>query len=310
MNGVLISGFVAVDMAKAVYPARHLARLRQLGYRIDVDTQRARSDPSFLMEELRSTLDARRRVVDHFWEAEDWDYFEVVITGTDRLHHFLWSALEDSAHPFHGAALEYYGQIDAFLGRMAYRFARLSGQDGPIPGFFLLSDHGFTAIHQEVYLNCWLQEQGYLAFSSRSPESLEELAEGSRAFALDPSRIYLNLRGKYPKGCVSEEQVCRLREELVEKLQNLQCDGLKVVQRVFRREEVYSGPLAEQGPDLVVLSQRGFDLKGSLRQSEVFGRSGLEGMHTWDDAFFFSDEPPREEFCITDCAEIILRTVL
>jgi len=309
IKGVLISGFVAIDMAKAVYPASHRRRLEELGYRIDVDTKRARVDPSFLMEDLRTTLDARERAVDYLWEAEEWDYFEVVVTGTDRLHHFLWSALEDPAHSHHDSVLEYYRQVDAFVGRMADRFARINGQNGPLPGFFFLSDHGFTEIRQEVYLNRWLQQEGYLAFPSEAPESLEEMAEGSRAFALDPSRIYLNVRGKYPKGCMAPEEVPSLREELAEKLQALECDRFKVVRRVFSREEVYSGPLVEQGPDLVVLSRRGFDLKGSLRQQEMFGRSGLEGMHTWDDAFFFSTEPAREGLSITDCAEIILRAV-
>jgi len=42
-------------------------------------------------------------------------------------------------------------------------------------------------------------------------------------------------------------------------------------------------------PDLVLLSHHGFDLKGSVQKRTTSGRSKLQGMHTYDDAFFFSD---------------------
>ena len=42
-------------------------------------------------------------------------------------------------------------------------------------------------------------------------------------------------------------------------------------------------------PDLVLLSHHGFDLKGSVQKWTTSGRSKLQGIHTYDDAFFFSD---------------------
>jgi len=44
LKGVLISGFVAIDLAKAVYPPKELERLKKLNYVIDVDTAAARAD--------------------------------------------------------------------------------------------------------------------------------------------------------------------------------------------------------------------------------------------------------------------------
>jgi hypothetical protein len=41
---------------------------------------------------------------------------------------------------------------------------------------------------------------------------------------------------------------------------------------------------------LVALSNPGFDLKGKVSGNGVFGRSVLTGMHTQDDAFFFSSK--------------------
>ena len=53
INGVLVSGFVAIDLAKAVYPRAQMAALEQMGYQIDIDTLKARDNPGFLWQELR-----------------------------------------------------------------------------------------------------------------------------------------------------------------------------------------------------------------------------------------------------------------
>jgi hypothetical protein len=60
---------------------------------------------------------------------------------------------------------------------------------------------------------------------------------------------------------------------------------LPFVARVATREEAFSGPKAELGPDLVLVSKNGWDLKGAVRISELEGVGKLTGMHTQDDAF-------------------------
>jgi len=62
---------------------------------------------------------------------------------------------------------------------------------------FILSDHGFTGIIQEVYLNAWLEKAGYLSFTTPTPRSLNDISPESVAFALDPNRIYLNLETSF-----------------------------------------------------------------------------------------------------------------
>jgi hypothetical protein len=52
---------------------------------------------------------------------------------------------------------------------------------------------------------------------------------------------------------------------------------------------LYHGPETGKGPDLVLLSHPGFDLKGKLNSGSVFDRTVLQGMHTQDDAFYYSD---------------------
>ena len=305
INGTLISGFVAIELAKAVYPPEFRASLEKLDYLIDIDSSKSRKDPEFLWKDLYRTLDKRISALNLLWK-QDWDYFELVITGTDRLQHFLWNALEDTEHPHHNNFLDYYRQIDQVIGYITRSFRRLTDDDN---GLFLLSDHGFTGIEQEVYLNAWLEEEGYLQFESASPENLDEISSGSRAFAMDPNRIYLNMKDKFPKGGVDASDKDSLKREIAGKLEKLEWEGKKVVRKAFDAEQVYTGPHTGQGPDLIVLSEYGFDMKGSIKKKEVFDRTDLQGMHTWDDAFFWANTEHGQDLVISDLSKIILDTL-
>lgn len=303
LNGVLISGFVALELAKAVQPHAYLAALDKMGYQTDIDILKSREDPAVLWRDLARTMAGHEKALDFFW-SKPWDYFEFVITGTDRLHHFLWKAYEDASHPYHGQFLEYYRQADRIIGKVVTSFRKTARTD---QGLYLLSDHGFTGIDQEVYLNAWLAGNGYLAFNRAEPGGLEDLAAPSRAFALDPNRIYLNLKGKFPAGNIDPAQRNGLRAEIARKIETLEFEGRPVVRKVFLSEEIYSGPYTANGPDLLVVGMPGFDMKGSVKKKEVFGRSDLQGMHTWDDAFFWAADGQGPDLAIEDIAKIILK---
>ena len=303
LAGELISGFVALDLERGAHPPGLAARLKRAGYRIDIDTARCRADHGLLWRQLAETLAGRRRAVEMLWGGA-WRYFQVVVTGTDRLHHYLWPAVEDRDHPHGEAALDYYRAVDRFVGEVWGRFRDLEGE-GAAERFFLLSDHGFCRIEREVYLNRWLEEEGYLRYRGGA-SSIEELDGGSRAFCLDPGRIYLNLRGRFPRGSVEPAEAPGLAEEIGGKLRALEHGGAPVMRNVFARDEVYAGPAAACGPDLVALANRGFDLKGSTAAKAVFGSSDLTGMHTWDDAFVLTAAELQEPLFIWDLYGVIL----
>jgi predicted AlkP superfamily phosphohydrolase/phosphomutase len=301
--GVLVAGFVALEMNKAVTPMKYVYQLEEAGYKIDIDTMRARTDHDFLFRDLYTTLQGRRKAVDILWRDVDWDYFQVVVTGTDRLHHYLWDALDDPDHKYHSQFREYYQGVDSFVGEMFDRFLETSGTDGD--EFFMLSDHGFTALRKEVYLNAWLQREGYLSFRVENPDSLTQISPDAKAFTMDPGRIFINLKGKFPGGSVPESEADELKNEIIERLRNLEFEGEPVLRDVFRKEDIYDGPATERAADLIALSHDGFDLKGSVKKTDVFVDSDLKGMHNWDDAFFWSSKPVKEDLNITELASII-----
>ncbi|MDH3215936.1 MAG: alkaline phosphatase family protein [Candidatus Krumholzibacteria bacterium] len=307
--GVLIAGFVAIDLMRAVYPRKYMALLTRCGYQVDIDTAACRDNPRQLFSELASLLECRQTVTDELWKKEDWHLMEVVITGTDRLHHFAWDAYEDAAHPHHGDFLDYYRQVDAFIGHIHDRFVADGGNDN----FFLLSDHGFCGTQLEVYINTLLEENGFLSFEG--DEGLESISADSRAFALDPARIYIHRKDRYPRGGVDESDVPSIKRALTSMFEAVTHDstGDKIVRRVFDGGEVYSGPHAHQGPDLLLIPKNGYDLKGRVGAKTVVGERRLQGMHTWDDAFFYSGRQDllsaTEELTIFDVPGKVLRSL-
>ena len=152
-----------------------------------------------------------------------------------------------------------------------------------------------------------IEKNGYLKFIKPEPESLEDIHGRSRAFALDPNRIYLNYKNRFPKGSVERSARKALKEEIAAKLLKLEYQGRRVVRQVFFADRVYSGLQASKGPDLIVVGEPGFDMKGSVRKKDVFGRSGLQGMHTWDDAFFLASRDHGPNLAIEDLAPILLQ---
>jgi len=302
-DGVLVSGFVAIDLKKAVHPPTILPALEGMGYRIDVDTSKG-ADADHLYRDLDETLAAREKAFDHFWKNEDWDLFVAIITGTDRLQHFQWHAAENEADPDHARAMAFYAKADAVVGRL---LERLGEQDLCL----LMSDHGFCGIKSEVYVNRHLVNAGYLSWEKDPPDSFADIAAGSRAFALDPSRIYIHRKGRYPKGTVEHDDVARLKHELKDLFLALEHEGHKVIQDVFFPEQIYEGPEFDKAPDLVLLTNDGYDLKGNIKRPEVFGRTHFTGMHTRHDAFLLGTRPlPEKRPHIEDVPGLLLAHLL
>ncbi|MCJ7682099.1 MAG: alkaline phosphatase family protein, partial [Candidatus Aminicenantes bacterium] len=125
-------------------------------------------------------------------------------------------------------------------------------------------------------------------------------------FAMDPNRIYFHYQGRYPRGSVNPAERDALAAEIKAKLSPLTHNGIPVVHEVFDTRDIYSGPFVEKGPDLIVLSEHGYDMKGSVKKKDIFGRSNLKGMHTWDDAFFWSVNEHGTDLAISQLSKIIL----
>lgn len=283
LNGVLVSGFVAPNLERAVYPAEAYEYLSRSGYRIDVDAAKGRQSLDLLLEDLHETMEKRREAMLHFWEQEHWDFFMNVFTGTDRLHHFLWHHYEEAHPSYKPEFLRYYRRLDEIIGE----FVSGLPEDAAL---FMLSDHGFCGIKQEVFPNALLKQEGLLAFAGEEPQTIADIdASATAAYCMDPGRIYVNRQGREPGGTVSADEAAGICERVTGILMALRApeSGERVIDRVETGDSLFEGPLVGAGPDLVAVPKRGYDLKGRMSPEVFVERGVLSGMHTQDDAFVF-----------------------
>ena len=65
----------------------------------------------------------------------------------------------------------------------------------------------------------------------------------------------------------------------------MEIDGKKVVKHIYRTEEICSAPYLANAPDLVLIAEKGFNLKGSMAVQKLAGKGPFTGKHTYHDAF-------------------------
>ncbi len=280
VDGFMVACFLSPELGKATYPVELAPRLMELDYRIDVDTSLAREDTAAFLVDLDETLSRRFATAFKLMQSEPWDFFHLHVMATDRINHFLWADQEESGEGLAGEFLDFYRKLDSYLGELAH----LAPQGCQL---ILVSDHGFTRTRANLYLNHWLEENGYLLFG-RGKKELLNLHPDSKAYSLIPGRIYLNLKGREERGSVERGKPYEeLREELIHRLSGLTHPdtGEPLVRKVHRREELYSGSQLNRAADLIVEPMPGFDLKANLDGPGLLGPPEIPGMHVSEGAF-------------------------
>ncbi len=281
INGILVAGFVAIDLKKATYPESAYRYLHSIDYEIDVDAQKAKDQKDIFMDELDSVFVKRKEAITHFLNKEEWDLFIATVTETDRLHHFFFDASNDENHPYHKAFISFYAEMDKFIGEIFDKFMDKTEGKGL---FMMMSDHGFTVLNKEVYLNNWLKETGFLKVNE-GREFFEKIDYDTKAFAMDPARFYINSEDKYPRGTVKALDKASIIKDIKDALRSLKdSNGNNVIREIYDAKDIYHGPLLSKSPDLVCLPNDGFDLKSSLQKYQTFGKEHFTGMHTQYDA--------------------------
>lgn len=89
-------------------------------------------------------------------------FLMTVFDGSDRLQHFFWKYVDES-HPRYEsdpalstAFREYFEVVDEGIGRVLDRA-------GPETNVLVISDHGFEKLSYDVYVDEWLEAEGYLS---------------------------------------------------------------------------------------------------------------------------------------------------
>jgi predicted AlkP superfamily phosphohydrolase/phosphomutase len=145
----------------------------------------------------------------------------------------------------------------------------------------VVSDHGAKTLEGGLCFNEWLIREGYLTLKTRpagvTPIDKVEI-DWSRTRAWGDGgyygRLFLNVRGREPQGCIDPTDYERVRSELVAQIEAIEDpEGRRIGSRAYRPEELYR-EVTGVAPDLIVYF-------GDLRWRSI-GAVGYPSIHTFD----------------------------
>ncbi len=260
VHGELVSCFLTPDAEHAhTFPKALSGELaaRFGAYIPDVEVRKRELDG--LVEELTQMTRQHFAMARHLWKTREADFLMMVEIGPDRLHHALFQHL-DPAHPLHDpssplveAASGYYATLDAELGSML----TLADEDTAV---LVASDHGARPLQSAFCINEWLLREGYLRLKQTPPVPQPLRAEWvdwahTQAWAEGGyyARVFLNIEGREPQGCVKPEDAPALREALRAGLRQVAGrDGSAWQNRVEAPEDLYRAVRGD-APDLLAV---------------------------------------------------------
>jgi len=223
-------------------------------------------DDEQYLEQARYVLGERKDLLDHALKNYRDGFLFFYFSSTDlQAHMFWWDGEEphplrtpEQARRYNKVIEDLYVDMDRVVGEVASRV-------GADTTFLVMSDHGFCNFRRQFNLNTWLRDNGYI--QPPTCRNLQVAGRGrpvdwtrTRAYGLGLNGLYLNLKGRERDGVVDQSQRNALLDEITQKLLAVRdpANGEAVIARVYRADEVYAGPHATEGPDLIVGYRRGY----------------------------------------------------
>ena len=227
-------------------------------------------DEAGFIEQSLSLHRERERMLLHTLREQPDGLVVCVFDGTDRIQHLFGWELEPE-HPYrpHRDVQQHIVESSAILGSyieaditLAKVMEQLDLED-PDTWLFVLSDHGFASFTQQVDLNRWLLDEGYLCLVPGAQNSEAPFAQvdwsRTRAYAMGLVGLYLNLEGREPQGIVAQEDAYALAKEIAQGLEALRDpQGNAPLAAAWLSEDIYRGPYIEDAPEIVVAFNSGW----------------------------------------------------
>ncbi|HYK89364.1 MAG TPA: alkaline phosphatase family protein [Acidobacteriota bacterium] len=261
INGICVGCFLTPDPDKNLYtyPASAQVQIEKLVGAYPVDVKEFRTDEKdWLLEEIYAMSRKHFEVVRHFLKNSDWDYFQFVEIGLDRIHHGFWQ-FHDPLHVqfvpgsrYERVVREYYLYLDQEVGRIL----DLLDEDTIV---MVASDHGAQRLNGGFCINEWLIRENWLVLD-RYPDEItafNKLAvdwEKTRVWSEGGyyARIFLNVKGREPHGVIEKADYETFRDEVKASLEaTVDENGKPMGTQVFKPEQIYRS-VNNIAPDLIV----------------------------------------------------------
>ena len=201
---------------------------------------------------------AHFKVVRHLLRNHEWDYFQCVEIGLDRIQHGFWKfhdplhVLHEKNSPYAETIRDYYRLLDEELGSVL----ELLTDDTNV---LIASDHGAQRLDGGFCVNEWLVREGLLVLNTY-PKTITPFSEldvnweRTRVWSEGGyyARVFLNVKGREPNGAIAPEDYKRFRDEIQTRFTaTTDAEGRLLGTQVFKPEEIYSD-VRNIAPDLIV----------------------------------------------------------
>jgi len=294
INGVMITGMYTPDMdSNFTYPKQVKDEILQLfpNYKIELKWGKYKEEKHRFLEDLNKMTQERINLFWHFFQM-DWQLFFFVFVGSDRIQHIMW----EENH-----LLNYYQYLDGFLGEvlkkvknnnitlflvsdhgfteikkyvyintMLQRAGLLSpyknkkANKNPLRGSKINKENLSRALIKlklgDLYAK--LPPKIKLFIGRKISDDFGSIYnidfENSQAVMVGSGSIYITVQ--------NEKQKEKIRKDVIELMENLKNPhtGEKIINKVYTKEELYSGNMLRHAPDIIILPSKGYSLYHTL----------------------------------------------
>jgi len=261
INGVNVGCFLSPDTNANIYtwPASVKAEIEALVGEYPVDVKGFRTDDKdWLRDQIYDMTRKHFEVLRYLMATQEWDYFQFVEIGLDRIHHGFWK-FHDTQHrqfepgnPYQSLIPEYYSYLDEEIGTLL----ELLDEDAAV---LVVSDHGAQRLDGGFCVNEWLCREGLLTLKEKpekptpfSPKMVDWAKTKVWSEGGYYARVFFNVEGREPQGTIPPSEYESFRAEMAAKFQALPDDtGKPMGSLVFRPEQIYKR-VCNVAPDLIV----------------------------------------------------------
>lgn len=259
INGCLVGGFITPDISSNFsYPAGLKDEILSIAPDYQFDIVFRTNERAQLLDALYDMTDSHFKVIEFLIKEKEWDFFQFVEIGVDRIHHAFWKYFDCEHHlyeegnEFKDAIPNYYKFIDGKIGRLM----KMVDDNTTI---FVVSDHGAKRMKGCFCINEWLIDKGYFVLnkypSEISPfEKLDVNWKKTKAWGWGGyyGRIFINKEGREKEGVIEDKDYENFRNELENEIKNIQGPDGKRWKTIVHKPDVFYKNTNGYPPDLMV----------------------------------------------------------
>ncbi|MFX0139498.1 MAG: alkaline phosphatase family protein [Candidatus Hodarchaeota archaeon] len=333
LNGIIISGPPVIDPNKAYYPKQVINKYGKFKSR---PKSFFKINQCKALNEVYDILQNNFDIVKKCLTEEDWNFFHLTVFLTDDIEHHFWKHMKINNSPYKDVIKNVWIKMDQKIGQVLQIIPKntitfIISDHGmtELKGTFYVNEW----LREENYLKLKkvqallkknlpkfrlerigkfldrlkLLEIVKRIFFKKSIPNLPfgwgaEIDEGdidwrrSKAIATSEGPIYLNTP--------SDAKKRLLIEEIIEKIKQITdpITSKPIIKYAYKFSEIYSGKPTEESPDIVLLSEDGYEISGTVGKEVIidYSHSQWSATHILEGILIVNGDDIKKNITIKD----------